>query len=279
MSARTIHLAVSPCPNDTFIFHGLLNGLVDVTPYRLETTLADVEELNAGAVAGRFDVVKISVAAFPAVAHSYRLLSTGGALGRGCGPLLVARPGTRLEAVSQAPVAIPGARTTANLLLSLHGSLQGPRRAMRFDAVMPAVARGEAAVGLVIHEGRFTYPQYGLEPLLDLGAWWEASTGLPIPLGAIAARRELGRDTALFFEQAIGRSLALAHADPEGAWPYIQAHAGELDTAAIRQHIATFVTPASAGLDAEGRQAVTRLVRAAASEAGQRLDAGSVFWE
>lgn len=163
-----VSLGISPCPNDTYIFHALLEGLVP-SPCKLDLYMADVEELNNRALAGTSEVTKLSVGVVPEIMDRYALLYSGAALGWGCGPLVVAREPLTEEAMRVARVAVPGRRTTANLLLELHGGFQGPREEMIFDAVIPAVAEGRVECGVIIHEGRFTYGQYGLCRLLDLG--------------------------------------------------------------------------------------------------------------
>lgn len=257
-----LSLGFSPCPNDTYIFHALATGLVE-WPGGLRVTLADVEELNGLAGSGSLDVVKVSAAAAAGIADRYVLLRAGGAMGYGAGPLLVARGDRTLESLDGAVVAVPGARTTANLILSLclraHG-VSVVRREMIFDRVMPAVLAGECDAGVVIHEGRFVYRSLGLSRVLDLGAWWEDAYGLPIPLGTIAIRRSLGADVARRMNAAIRASLEHARAHPEDGADYIRSHARELDEAVIRRHIETFVTEYSLDVGEEGEGAVAALL-------------------
>src|SRR5680860_392929 len=191
--ASVIRLAYSPCPNDTFIFHAWVSGaLPDAPPVR--EVLLDIDELNSLAQEEGADVVKVSFHALGHLLDRYSLLRSGGALGRGCGPLLVAREENaavvgRLEDIS---VAIPGELTTATLLLRLLAPGRLKTVVMPFEQIMPAVAGGEVDAGVIIHESRFTYPQFGLSCVRDLGDWWEETTGHPIPLGGIAVRRGLG---------------------------------------------------------------------------------------
>ncbi|WP_027368026.1 1,4-dihydroxy-6-naphthoate synthase [Desulfocurvibacter africanus] len=274
---RALSLGISPCPNDTYIFEALVHGRIDMGGSTFDTCLEDVETLNARAGRGEYDVVKISVAAAVRFLDKYALLPCGGALGRGCGPLLVARPGVRLEDIADAPVAIPGRLTTAHLLLELTGLHHGPRPVLRYDEVIPAVAEGKVAAGVVIHEGRFTYEAHGLRKLLDLGEWWERDTGLPIPLGAIAVRRSLGPDIARQVAEVIRASLIHARLHPEDAWPWITSHAQELSPEVIRAHIEMFVTDFSLDLREEGQAAVMRLLEAAAQVEGMRLPEADMF--
>jgi 1,4-dihydroxy-6-naphthoate synthase len=270
---KPLRIGFSPCPNDTFIFHALATGAVP-WPGGLHVTLADVEELNAMAAAGRLDVVKVSAAAAASVVDDYVLLRAGGAMGFGVGPVLVGLDGAGgLAGLDGKAVAIPGRRTTAALLFGLCCREAGVRVdtvPMVFDEVMPAVAAGRVAAGVVIHEGRFTYAASGLVRIMDLGAWWEAHTGLPIPLGAIAMRRSLGDDAARAMDEAIRRSLLAARADPQGAWGYAKAHAQEMDDAVIREHIDTFVTDYSLDVGVAGERAMARLMDEAVPGSGCR---------
>lgn len=254
-------MGYSPCPNDTYIFHGLASGAVD-WPGGLDVTLADVEELNGMAARGELDVVKVSVAAAANILDEYVLLRAGGAMGYGAGPILVAGEPCGIAELDGKRVAIPGRRTTANLLFGLCCREIGvfvERVEMVFDEVMPAVEADDVSAGVVIHEGRFTYEERGLVRVLDLGAWWEEHTGLPIPLGAIAIRRSLGAETARVMNEAIRQSLLHARNSPDAGWDYIKSHAQEMDDAVIRTHIETFVTDYSLDVGDAGVRAVTRL--------------------
>ena len=268
---RPLHsLGISPCPNDTYIFEALIHGR-SPAPFDTSVHIADVEELNALARQGRLAVTKLSMAAAAHILDRYVLLNSGAALGRGCGPLVVSRRELSAEERRTARIAIPGRMTTANLLLSLTGYFGGPRAEMIFDQVMPAVERGEAELGVIIHEGRFTYAGRGLRLVLDLGQWWEENTGMPLPLGVIAARRDLGMETILRVEEAIRQSLLHARAHPEDGRAFIRAHAQEMDEAVMASHIATFVNDYSLDLGHDGRKAMETLLEAAAKEAGISL--------
>ncbi len=202
-----LRLAYSPCPNDTYIFHAWVHGLIPGAP-PVEERLEDIDTLNRLALKGEADVIKVSMHAFAHLRERYALLHAGGALGRGCGPLVVARkdswlrPAPSVQRVAalvdhlgRARVAIPGELTTGALLLGLFAGGVTNTVVMPFDRIMPAVASGEVDAGVIIHEGRFTFGSYGLRRLVDLGEWWEETTGLPIPLGAIAVSRSLERAT------------------------------------------------------------------------------------
>ncbi len=264
--SRTITFGFSPCPNDTFAFHALVQGLVPAPAgIEIRVHLADVEELNQMALAGELEMTKLSFHALGRVRRRYGLLSAGAALGRGCGPLLVARPGTSLEAACRGPVAVPGRLTTAHLLLTLYLGRPPRTRPMIFSQVMEEVARGRVPAGLVIHEGRFTYPGLGLVELLDLGRWWEETTGLPLPLGCIALRRDLGNDLARSLQEALARSVEYAWAHPEASADFIARHAQEMEPEVTRSHIQLYVNRFTRELGDEGRRAVEEMMRRAVS--------------
>jgi 1,4-dihydroxy-6-naphthoate synthase len=271
-------LGISPCPNDTFIFDALIHRRFP-SACSVRTHMADVEELNSLARKGVLEITKLSLAAALEVLDHYVLLRSGAALGRGCGPLLVARPGLSPERYAAARIAIPGRMTTANLLLSLNGEFAGQRLEMVFDAVMPAVKNGDADLGVIIHEGRFTYARQGLTLVRDLGEWWESVTRLPLPLGVIAVRRNLGMETALAIEESIRQSLLFARAHPLAGQNFIRSHAQEMDPAVMAAHIDTFVNDFSLSLGPEGQKAVMALLEAGAGERGTTLPEQPVFVE
>lgn len=262
----TLSLGYSPCPNDTFIFHALVHGRVEARGLRFRERLEDVETLNRMAREGELDVTKASYGAIPFLLEEYLLLSSGGALGRGCGPLLVVREGTELAEVRRGWIAIPGRFTTANLLLRLWDPTLPEGIGMRYSEIMPAVAQGRVEAGLIIHEGRFTYPTYGLLRLVDLGEWWEQETGLPIPLGGILARRSLGEEVIGTVEDAIRRSVEHAFRHHEDSRDYVLAHAQEMEPEVVRQHIELYVNRFSLDLGEEGERAVRELLERAEAE-------------
>ncbi|GAB3647814.1 1,4-dihydroxy-6-naphthoate synthase [Glycomyces tarimensis] len=256
-----IHLAHSPCPNDTFIYHAWTAGLVDGPPVRL--TFADIDVTNTACARGEFDVAKVSYAALPYLGPEWRLLPAGGALGRGCGPLVLT--GGRAD-LDGARVAVPSDRSTAFLLFNLWMEALGGKdvriEVVPFDQIMPAVRAGRFDAGLVIHEARFTFREYGLEQLVDLGEWWEGATGAPIPLGAIVAKEHLDGEA---ITETIRASLDHARARPEDSRDYIAAHAQEMSEDVCRRHIELYVNEFSRDLGEEGRAAVERLLTGAAS--------------
>jgi 1,4-dihydroxy-6-naphthoate synthase len=256
----TLTLGISPCPNDTFIFDALVNGRLDTGDLRLEVVHEDVETLNQWALAGRLDLTKLSYGVLPEVAGRYALLESGGALGRGVGPLLVSRPGVAFDP-RRHRVAIPGEQTTAHLLFSLVHPDAAGKRFMVFSAIEAAVARGEVEAGVIIHEGRFTYQAHGLVRLLDLGEAWEQRTGAPVPLGGIVARRSLGAGTLRRVDGLVRASLEAARSAGGGLSPYVRRHAQALEEAVMRQHIDLYVNAHSVALGPEGRRAVETLLQ------------------
>jgi 1,4-dihydroxy-6-naphthoate synthase len=252
-------LGYSPCPNDTFIFHALVKGRIALCGIRLEECLHDVETLNQMAMAAELDVTKLSFFAWLKVQDRYRLLNTGAALGYGCGPILVARKPLALKDIAAARIVLPGRWTTAHLLFRLWAPRAANRIFAPYDRIFDYLATGQADCGVIIHESRFTYAQAGCVRLLDLGAWWEEQTGLPIPLGCMAAKTSLPDDVVVQIETAIGRSIAFARQHPDLALPYIRQHAREMETAVLQCHIDTFVNDFSLDLGETGRAAVAAL--------------------
>lgn len=257
---RTLTLGYSPCPNDTFIFYALTHGLIDLPGLAFDQRLEDVETLNRLALDGALDLTKTSYHALGHLRNDYALLRSGGALGRGCGPLVVARQATDMARLRGQRIAIPGRLTTANLLLQLCGSGYEELLVLPFDRIMAAVAGGEADAGVIIHESRFTYRSHGLAQVLDLGAWWEEETGLPIPLGGILARRSLGAETIRRIDAALRQSVDYAFAHPQESRRYIKEHAQELEDAVIESHIGLYVNDFSRDLGDEGVRAVEALL-------------------
>lgn len=257
---KALPFGYSPCPNDTFLFYALAYRRIDTEGYRFEPVLEDVETLNQWALEGRLPLTKASYGVVGLVRDRYWCLRSGGALGRGCGPLVVAREDQPLEELLAGAVAVPGLHTTANLLLDLWAGRPVARRPMVFHAVMGAVARGEVGAGVVIHEGRFTYGAHGLVAVADLGAWWEGETGLPLPLGGILLRREeYGVDPAAV-GRILRRSAAYALAHPEEPLAYVRRHAQESDDEVLARHIALYVNDFSVDLGKGGARAVEELL-------------------
>jgi 1,4-dihydroxy-6-naphthoate synthase len=259
-----LELAYSPCPNDTYIFAAWTKALLPGAP-PVRVILDDVEALNGAARRAEHALTKVSYGAIPYLLKDYRILRAGGALGRGCGPLVVARPGTAgsspdLGALPEnARIAIPGELTTAYLLLRLAMARPIEAVVMRFDTIVDAVAAGTVDAGLIIHESRFTYQSAGLVKVADLGEWWEGETGCAIPLGAILARRDLTPERSRAIDETIRESLRFAMAHGDAVAPYVREHAFEMDEDVMRAHIALYVNEFSLDLGDEGLAAIARL--------------------
>lgn len=257
MQSRVIRLAISPCPNDTFMFDAIINRRIDLDGFDVEVTYLDIEQLNAAAMERKYDVTKCSTAILGSVADSYTLLDSGSALGRGNGPLLVRRKG---EAAPLKRIAVPGEYTTANrLVMRLFPDIV-ERVPMLFSEIAEAVERGDYDGGVLIHEGRFVYHKRNLELVADLGLEWEARMDLPLPLGSIIAARDMGDEVRERFEALLRRSIEYAFANPMASRDFIKQHAQELDDFVIDSHIALFVNDYSLSLGDVGRRAVEALL-------------------
>ena len=268
MLQPTLGLGYSSCPNDTFMFHALTHGLVRVPGANFSVYMDDIEGLNRRALgessAPRLPLSKVSASLSSYLLDDYVVLRAGAALGRGCGPLVVARPERGFGSLADLAgkhVAVPGLRTTAYLLLNLFAPPGLRITPVRFDRIMPAVAEGEFDAGLIIHESRFTYPDHGLAMVSDIGALWEADTELPLPLGVIVARRDLGLPLLRDIERGIADSVRYAFAHPDESQPYVREHAQELDEAVCQQHIALYVNQHSVELGQQGELAIETLLR------------------
>lgn len=236
-----MNFAFSSCPNDTFAFHALVHGLVPGP--RVVPHIDDVEALNARAERGDAEVTKISIAAYGRIRDRYALLRAGGAAGFGVGPIVVART---LRPVG-GRVAIPGERTTAALLLNLLGRFETV--SMRFDHIEQAVLRGDVDCGVLIHEGRFTYQAKGLTLLEDLGTVWETRMKCPLPLAAIAIRRDLVAAQGAEIDRAVRTSVEYAFAHPDASRAYVADHAQEMDASVVAKHIQLYVNDYTGALD------------------------------
>lgn len=265
-------IAFSPCPNDTFVFHAWAHGLIPGAP-ELDITYADIDITNTLATKAEGpEVLKISYAALPWVLSDYALIPCGGALGRGCGPLVLTNGGDSTandpSALSGKRVAVPSERSTAYLLFRLWAARNVPGGVgeivvMPFHEIMPAVREGAIDAGLVIHEARFTYQNYGLSMMVDLGNWWETDTNLPIPLGAIIARRSLDLDAIANWTRA---SVEYAWAHPEASSEYVMSHAQELSPEVAQAHINLYVNEFTRDLGEDGYAAIEALLGRAADE-------------
>jgi 1,4-dihydroxy-6-naphthoate synthase len=256
-----ISLGFSPCPNDTFIFYALASKRLE-TDIEFSEILRDVETLNRMAFHNELDVTKASFHAFGFLREDYCLLHSGSVLGKGCGPLIVAKKKMQYSELAQKRIAVPGKMTTAYLLLQLFNPEIKRIVEMPFDRIMNAVSLGTVDAGLIIHESRFTYPSYNLVKLVDLGEWWENETGLPIPLGGIFAKRKLGAAAIRKVDSLIKKSIEFAYQNPEDAREYIKNNAQELDDDVIEQHIRLYVNDYTLEIG-NGAAAVEKLLKTA----------------
>lgn len=255
----TIPIAYSPCPNDTFIFDAMVHGRIDTEGLSFEPYLADVEALNSAAFAKTYPVTKVSYAAMAQLQQEYRLLDAGSALGEGIGPLLITRGERELEEIADHPVAIPGEYTTAAFLLRLAYPELRVLRPMLFSDIEAAIAEGGVTAGVIIHETRFTYADRGFRLVRDLGAYWEETTGLPIPLGGIAVRRDIPLDVQATLARVLWRSVSFALAAPSASEAYVAEHAQEMSAEIQKRHIDTYVNGYSVRLGERGTAAVRQL--------------------
>jgi len=256
----------TPCPNDAFAFHALVHGLVPA-PFEVEPVLLDIEELNQRAATGELQLTKFSFGAAAASGDRYRLLRSGAALGRGVGPLVVARAAGSLEDAAAGRIAVPGRETTAFLLLRLAAPALGEVVELRYDRILDAVVAGGVDAGLIIHESRFTYSEHGLVAVADLGDWWDGETGLPVPLAGIFARSDLEPDLVDEAQAAIRASVEYAFAHPEASRDYVRSLAHELSDEVCAAHIALYVNEHSVDIGDEGLAAIDRLLGRAAAAA------------
>ena len=253
-------LGFSPCPNDTFIFDALVNGHLDTPGLTFDYVLEDVQQLNELALAGKLDFSKVSFGVFPLIQHQYSLLDAGGALGKGVGPLLISKnPVSPTQVPTSATISLPGEHTTAHLLFSWAFPEHHQKEFRLFSSIEEAVSTGKTDLGVIIHENRFTYQAKGLHLVSDLGTLWEQRTDLPIPLGAIAAKRSIPLAVRRQVEQYIRESIRRAYKEPKLS-TFILEHAQELSSSIIQQHIHLYVNEYSLSMGEQGRQAVRSLL-------------------
>lgn len=262
--SRTIRLGISPCPNDTFAFHGLLTNRIDTGTIHFEIEFLDIEQLNERMFRGDFDVCKVSFAAALAMADDVVVLPTGSALGFGVGPLLLAAAPDTQPASRKQVTLCPGQHTTASLLFALFYPGTTHVEQVVFSDIMPRIESHSADFGVCIHEGRFTWRDRGLHLVEDLGTRWETETTSPLPLGGIVASRKLPHDVIAAIQRAIHESLLLALADPESALPTMRAHAQEFDDRVLMQHVHLYVNDWTLDLGQIGRRAIAQFSSRAA---------------
>lgn len=274
--SKKLKLSFSTCPNDTFMFHGLVSNKIE-TEFEFDTMLTDIEDLNKMALNHENDITKISFSALGNLLDEYVLLRSGAALGRGCGPVVVAKDKEEFNNLNSGKIAIPGINTTAALLIRLYGGSDLELVSMPFYEIMPSVEKGDVDLGVIIHEGRFTYQNFGLIQCLDLGQWWEDYSGLPIPLGGIAAKRSLGKEVIKKIENKLSESIKSAFENPMESKEYIKKYAQEMDDKVIDEHIKLYVNNFSIDLGEEGEKAVKKLFNEACEKGIIDLKGNEIF--
>jgi len=253
-----LRFGISPCPNDTFAFHAILERKIDLDGLEPEIRLLDIQQLNDGLAAGALDVAKASFHAALGLAGTHGLLASGAALGFGVGPLLLADRPRGLPSPGER-ILCPGAGTTATLLMRCLHPEAGPIEHCPFGEIMPALERGQAPYGVVIHEGRFVYRERGLHLVQDLGQAWEAATGGPVPLGGVLARLDLPPGTARRVSGVIRRSIDYAWEHKDEALATMRRHARELAPEAIWAHVDLYVNAQTRDLGEIGARALAVL--------------------
>jgi 1,4-dihydroxy-6-naphthoate synthase len=260
--AQLVRIGHSPDADDAFMFYALTHGKVATPGVRIEHVLEDIESLNRRAATGELEVTAVSCATYPAIAGQYRLMDPGASMGKGYGPIVVAREALSPESLPERVIAIPGYGTTAYLLLRL--ALGDPAViVVAFDQIPRVVAEGQADAGLLIHEGQITYGAMGLSKVLDLGEVWTKRTGLPLPLGVNVTRRDLGEDLARELSEALRASIRYAHSHPDEAVGYALRYGRGIDADVCTRFVHMYVNDYTVTLGEEGRRALETLYREA----------------
>lgn len=259
MNRKKLTIGFSPCPNDTYIFDALIHHKIDTENLEFEVILDDVENLNQLAFSQKLDITKLSFHSYGFLTAPYVLLNSGSALGKGCGPLLITTKENSDLDISKAKIAIPGKNTTANFLLSLAYPTATNKVEMLFSDIENAVLNKKVDAGLIIHENRFTYQQKGLVKILDLGSYWEKTTGQLIPLGGIVAKRNFSSETLFLISNLIKKSIEYSNNNPSSPLNYMQCNAQEMNTNVMMQHVELYVNQYSLDLGSEGKSAITKM--------------------
>lgn len=254
-----LSLGFSPCPNDTFIFDALVNKKIDTGGLEFDAVLEDIQTLNQWASQGKLDVTKLSFPAFFKNTSSYSMLNSGAALGKGVGPLLVAKKMVNVPDVMHSTIAIPGELTTANFLLSFVFPMAKNKTPMLFSDIEDAVLMEKFDLGVIIHENRFTYHQRGLIKICDLGEIWEEKQKAPIPLACIAAKKTISAELQNKISNLIKQSVEYAFSNYPEITSYTKDNAQSMDENVMRQHIELYVNNYSVDLGEDGRNAIAEL--------------------
>ena len=259
MNKQIIQIGFSPCPNDTFIFDALVNKKIDTGNLHFEPILEDVQTLNAWAIEGKLVVTKLSYGVLPLVLNNYKLLNSGSALGRGVGPLLIAKKELTINNIEQQLIAVPGENTTAHLLFSVAYPNAKNKIFLRYDEIENFVLQGKG-LGVIIHENRFTYADKGLKKITDLGDYWEKETGHPIPLGGIVVKKSVQPQIQQLIDVLIKKSIEFAFANYPMLNDYIRSHSQEMSEDVMRKHIELYVNEYSSDLGEKGIDAIKKLM-------------------
>ncbi len=257
--SEKLTIGFSPCPNDTFIFDALVHQKINTEGLEFEVYLGDVEDLNEKAFNTELDITKISYHAFGYLTSDYVLLDSGSALGKGCGPILICKPTTKHSPLNTLKIAIPGKYTTANFLLSIAKPEAQNKSEMLFSDIENAVLENKVDAGLIIHENRFTYQDKGLEKIIDLGEYWEQTTGALIPLGGIIIKRNLPQEIIEKVNRLIRKSIEFAFDNPNEPLSYMKQHAQEMDEEVMKQHVELYVNKYSIDLGKDGKNAISQM--------------------
>jgi 1,4-dihydroxy-6-naphthoate synthase len=255
-----IRLGHSPDPDDAFMFWGLASGVVDPRGFEFEHVLADIQSLNEWALEGRLEVTALSLHSYPFVQDRYALLPHGASMGSGYGPIVVAREPMTREQLAGTRITVPGRMTTAFLVLRLYlGDFE--YREAPFDRILDQVLEGRTDAGLLIHEGQLTYGLRGLEKVIDLGEWWLLETGLPLPLGVNAARRDLGEEALRELSAVLAESIRVGLENRADALEYAGQFGRGLDPELTDRFVGMYVNELTQDYGDEGRSAVAELLR------------------
>tara|TARA_B100000780_G_scaffold198024_1_gene139941 strand:- start:576 stop:1403 length:828 start_codon:yes stop_codon:yes gene_type:complete len=252
---KKLSIGFSPCPNDTFIFDALIHGKIDTEGLEFEVFMADVEELNQKAFLGELDITKLSYHAFLHILEEYIMMDSGSALGNNCGPLLINNSGSENPSVNNL-IAIPGKYTTANFLLNYAFPEFHNKKLVLFSEIESVIKNGEVSAGLIIHENRFTYADRGFDKVKDLGEHWEQQTGMPIPLGGIAIKRNLDKSLQEKVQRLIRKSIEFAFDNPSESLAFVKQNAQEMDAEIMQKHINLYVNEYSLSLGEKGKAAI-----------------------
>ncbi|MBI4593754.1 MAG: ABC transporter substrate-binding protein [Candidatus Rokubacteria bacterium] len=256
---QTIRIGHSPDPDDAFMFYALTAGKVRIPDAEIEHLLDDIESLNRRARSGELEVTAVSAATYALIADRYRLMDPGASMGKGYGPILVAREPIPVSEIPERVVAIPGSHTTASLLLRMALPEEPALIEVAFDKIPAAVLEGQADLGLLIHEGQLTHPALGLVKVLDLGEAWQRDTNLPVPLGVNVMRRDLGEPMHRAISQGLRESIAWAHAHVDEALEYAMRYGRGIDRETCRRFVLMYVNDYTVSLGTDGRAALARL--------------------